>query len=564
MRVDEHSLMDPDIQADPYAYYAALREQAPVYRMPDTGAYVISRYRDIQHVLARPEIWSIDLVGKAGSSMFQHPEALAILEREGWPRNTKLSSDPPEHRIWRSIVDVSFTASRVRASAPFVQSIVDELLEALLRAPGCEFIQAFAAPLPVRVIADRLGLPAEDVPRIKAWSDAWIEPLGYGLSKQREIEVARLGVELQHYLAAKFEEKRRSPGQDILTDLAHARTPDGRPLKDADRMGLAEHILVGGHETVTIALASGLLLLIRQPEVLLELRREPALVKTFVEELLRLESPSQGFFRYALRDAEIAGVKIPAGAMVHLRFAAANRDPEQFPDPDRLDLRRAGAGSHMAFGQGEHHCLGAPLARQELRLAFERLVQTLDALPRARPAPAHVPAGPVAAFAEGAAHRVRATPSRRREMKVSVARATLTTEAIECMLRAAADRARELDIRVHIAVMDPAAELVGFISFEGAPRLAATTARHKAFTAVNTGMSTLAWMQYVDSIPESERRIIAGIEGYIGADGGYPIYQDGLLLGGIGVSGADQARDEACARAAVEALGLTVARNAEA
>jgi uncharacterized protein GlcG (DUF336 family) len=149
-------------------------------------------------------------------------------------------------------------------------------------------------------------------------------------------------------------------------------------------------------------------------------------------------------------------------------------------------------------------------------------------------------------------------------MKVSVARATLTTEAIECMLRAAADRARELDIRVHIAVMDPAAELVGFISFEGAPRLAATTARHKAFTAVNTGMSTLAWMQYVDSIPESERRIIAGIEGYIGADGGYPIYQDGLLLGGIGVSGADQARDEACARAAVEALGLTVARNAEA
>jgi len=140
-------------------------------------------------------------------------------------------------------------------------------------------------------------------------------------------------------------------------------------------------------------------------------------------------------------------------------------------------------------------------------------------------------------------------------VQIAAPRGTLTTAAIETLLRAAADEARRLEIRVHIAVMDSAAELVGFLSFEGAPRLAATTARHKAFTAVNTGMSTLRWKQYVEGIPASERAIIEKIEGYIAADGGYPVVADGQLLGAIGVSGADQARDAACALAALVAVG---------
>ena len=139
-------------------------------------------------------------------------------------------------------------------------------------------------------------------------------------------------------------------------------------------------------------------------------------------------------------------------------------------------------------------------------------------------------------------------------MKKSAPRATLSTEAIETLLQAAAARARALDIRVHIAIADSAAEIVGFLSFEGAPRLAATTARHKALTAVNTGMSTLEWKAYTDSIPADELKIIDKVEGYIAADGGHPIYEDGLLLGGIGISGADQERDADVARRALEAL----------
>ncbi len=141
-------------------------------------------------------------------------------------------------------------------------------------------------------------------------------------------------------------------------------------------------------------------------------------------------------------------------------------------------------------------------------------------------------------------------------MRIAAARGTLSTEATQALLHAAAEEAKRLEILVHIAVMDSSAELVGFLSFEGAPRIAATTARHKAFTAVNTGMSTLRWKQYVESIPASERAIIDGIEGYIAADGGYPVRSGGLLLGGIGVSGADQERDAACALAALAALGL--------
>lgn len=141
-------------------------------------------------------------------------------------------------------------------------------------------------------------------------------------------------------------------------------------------------------------------------------------------------------------------------------------------------------------------------------------------------------------------------------MKASAARATLSTEATERLVAAAAAKARELGIRVHIAVMDSSALLVGWLSFEGAPRLAAKTARDKAFTAVNTGMSTLAWRQYVESIPPSEQRIIDKIDGYIAADGGYPVLENGLLLGAIGVSGADQQRDAAVAKAAIAALGL--------
>jgi cytochrome P450 len=359
MRVEDHSLMDPEIQADPYAYYHALHEQAPVYLMPDSGAYLVSRYRDVQHVISHPEIWSNDLLGKAGFSMFQHEEARQVLEEGGWPRDTRLQTDPPEHRHYRALVAPSFSAGRVKALEPFVREIAESLADEMAGDSECDFVSRYAAWLPIRVITRLLGLPSDDAAQIKAWSDAWVEPLSSAIRGW-------------------MERKRQEPAEDVLCDLTNACFPDGEPLPMAEKMGIAEHLIVGGHETATSALASGVMLLVRETEVQQALRDDPTRIRNFVEEALRLESPSQGFFRFALEDAEVAGVSIPKGSMVQVRFAAANRDPEVFPDPDRLDLERPNAGAHMAFSQGEHHCIGAPLARLELQTAFRTLLERFE------------------------------------------------------------------------------------------------------------------------------------------------------------------------------------------
>ena len=375
MRVEDASLMDPEIQENPFAYYRALHEQAPVYEMPDTGFFLVGGYEELRYVIDHPEIWSNDIGRYTGSSMFQSPDADALLENEGWKRDTRLQSDPPDHQNYRSIVAKAFTAGRIKKLAPFVEELVTKQVDALPDASTCEFMSDFAAGVPIAVITKLLGLPSEDAPKIKHWSDVWVEPLSYGLPPKREIEVARLGVELQQYLAAWMKKKRDSPEQDVLTELELATFPDGTPLPIGERIGIAEHLIVGGHETASSALGSGLMLLGQRPEVEASLRKDASLIRPFVEEVLRLESPSQGFFRYAVRDGEVGGVVIPKGSMVHVRFAAANRDPRQFKNPDKLDLYRKNAATHMAFSTGVHHCIGAPLARLELQTAFRVLLE---------------------------------------------------------------------------------------------------------------------------------------------------------------------------------------------
>ncbi len=374
----EVDLLDPAVQADPYAAYDVLREQAPVWPMPGTGFFVVTSYAGLDGVIRNPGTFSIELGARGMVALFRTEEARRIFREQGWEVGTKLSTDPPEHGAYRSLVDASFTARRVRSSEPFIRAVIGELLDALSPRGGCEFVSEFCVPLPLRVIADRLGLPQEDLPQLKTWSEAWVEPFSYAMSAERELEVAQLMVELQHYLVAKLEEKRSAPREDILSDLATGRLRGERLLTTEEMLGIAEQALVGGNETTTNAIASGMLLLLREREVMAALRDDPSLVKPFVEETLRLESPTQGLLRRTTCDSELLGVPIPKGSMVHLRFGAANRDPEVFPDPTRLDLTRSNAGAHMSFSQGQHHCLGAPLARQEMKLAFETLLERWD------------------------------------------------------------------------------------------------------------------------------------------------------------------------------------------
>lgn len=378
MKIQDHSLMDPAIQEDPFDYYDALLDQAPVYFMPEIDAFVISKYKDIQYIVAHPEIWSIDMRSRPEAQLIRTEAARRILETEGFPRDTKLTTDPPAHTYYRAALRDAFSPARVRSHTDFIAATVDDLVDDMARMESCEFMRQFCWILPIRVITRLLGVPFEDAGQIKHWSDVWVEPLTYGLTEEREIYVAREEVALQRYLVGHLEAKRSNPGPDVLSDMLAARMADGQPMSLADMVGLAEHLIVGGHETATSALGAGMAILAQQPALADTLRTQPELIEPFVEEVLRLESPSQGFFRRAVRDAELRGVEIPAGAMVHLRFAAANRDPEQFPNPRMLDLHRDNGRTHLAFSQGVHHCIGSPYARLELNTAFRALLARFD------------------------------------------------------------------------------------------------------------------------------------------------------------------------------------------
>ena len=393
MKPSDINLLDPVTQEDPFACYEALLARAPVYFMPEINAYMVSSHAAIRHVVTQPAIWSIDFRAHPDAQLIKTPRARALLESEGFPRDTKLTTDPPAHTAYRAAVSKAFMPARVAAQKDFIADVVDALVAQLRQREGCEFMRDFAWTLPMRVVTRLLGVPAEDADRIKHWSDVWVEPLAYGLSEERELYVAQEEIALQKYLVAHMETKLATPGEDILTELANAKMADGSPMPLAEKVGLAEHLIVGGHETATSALGSGMMILAQRPDIAAALRAEPSRVERFVEEVLRLESPSAGFFRVAVQDAELEGVHIPAGSMVHLRFAAANRDASVFARPAELDLDRPNPRAHLAFSYGVHTCLGAPYARLELQVAFRALVQALDdiALDPSEPPPSHIP-----------------------------------------------------------------------------------------------------------------------------------------------------------------------------
>jgi len=382
LALDEIDLFDPEVQQAPYESYQVLRDEAPVWHMPQTGWYVVTRYADVAEVVRKPEVYSMRVGEKLGNPYQSDPEVYRIFKTEGWVNAGSLSTDPPVHQNYRSLVDVSFTAKRVRAMEAGIEKLCHSLVDSFTGKgeTRVELIRAFAYPLPMMVITERLGLPMEDMPQLKAWSEAWVEPFAMNLGAERRLEVARSNVALQQYLVEKFEEKRREPGEDILSDLVQARFEGERPLDTRELLSISEQVLVGGNETTTNAIASGVKLLLDNPGQEALLRSDPSLLPTFVEEVLRLESPTQGLFRVTVCDAVLAGVEIPEGSLVQLRFGAANRDPRQFVDPERLDVTRSNARTQLAFSQGAHVCLGAPLARQEMWLAFRVLLERLEEL----------------------------------------------------------------------------------------------------------------------------------------------------------------------------------------
>lgn len=384
---DTIDLFDPATQENWYPAYERLRAEAPVFQIPGTNLYVLSRYEDIIRVVRDPKLFSVEHERLGGDLLLKYPEARAYYVTHGLGKDvgrgrwSPLTTDPPVHRRYRGLVDQFFQGRGLDAARPMIERLVDALIDGFADNGEVELVKEFAEPLPVTVITSLLGLPLEDIPQLKEWSATWALPFARGLSLDQEMEVARQGVAFQDYIRDVADARRTDPRDDIITHLVQARYDGERSLTDHEIASIVDHLYIGGNETTTFAITSGMWLMLREPGIYQALLDYPERIPTFAEEVLRLESPTQGLYRTASADTEIRGVPIPKGATIHLRFAAANRDAAVFPDPGKLDLERVNASRHLAFSQGEHHCPGAGLSRLEQRIAYERL---LDRLPNLR------------------------------------------------------------------------------------------------------------------------------------------------------------------------------------
>jgi cytochrome P450 len=391
----DYDLMSPRTQSCPYEFYAQLRREAPIYRMPNTGFHLVTSFELAREVIRQPDLFASGVSPMALKPGGVSQAVIDVYTHEGWlPTASCSTSDPPRHTWVRHLLDRLFTVSKVREMTSYIERVANELIDAFAERGHCEFVREFAHPLPMMIIADQIGVPREDLARFKAWSDAIVEPFSMMISPERELECARLVVEMQHYFAERIEERRRRPQTDLLTIIAQATQDDGQPIEMRELLSIVTiDLLASGNETTTAALASGLKLLIDDPAPLGELERNTALYETLAEEILRLESPAQGMFRRVTADTELGGVKLREGDLLSLRFGAANRDETRFSHATRIDLHRAQPGKHLAFGIGRHHCIGAPLARAELIVSFRALLGRLRnfRLTPGTPAPEYIP-----------------------------------------------------------------------------------------------------------------------------------------------------------------------------
>ncbi|MEP0189881.1 MAG: cytochrome P450 [Erythrobacter sp.] len=389
-RVSSYSLMDPKVMSDPYEFYEVLQQEQPVYQMPETGMYFVTRYESVRQILTHPDVFSNDTSLAANKALQSENAEIyqAVLAEKGWGHiQTLQRTDPPVHGRYRKLLDRVFTASRVKELGPRVDNISEELIGNFADRGSCEFVAEYAMPFPGIVIAEQLGLDRSKITTFKRWGDAMLAMATKIMTEEETRATAEIELEAQHFLAEIFEDRRATPQDDLISALVHAHGDDMEPLTIHELQSLMHQLITGGFETTQSAIAHAVWLLVRQPELQEQLYGDPPKIKKFVEESLRWESPVQGLFRVTKTDVELDGTTIPAGSYVIVRYAAANRDAAKFKCPHQFDLNRKNAGAHLAFGSGPHFCVGAMLARREMVTAIGSLISRLKNIALAKPLP---------------------------------------------------------------------------------------------------------------------------------------------------------------------------------
>ena len=356
---------------DPYPAYARLRARDPVHRSRLLSGWFLTRYADIDAVLRDYRRFSSD----PRNGNLPRRRRAALPDADDFPM---LFLDPPDHRRLRSLVNKAFTLRTVNALEPRIRSLTGALLDDIGDPDGFDLMAALAKPLPVTVIAEMIGVPPEDYPRFSVWSAQRARALEPTMSKAEKRAADDAAEAFRGFFGKIIGERRQQPGDDIVSALVHVEE-EGDRLSEREMQNMLRLLLVAGNETTTNLIGNGMLALLRNPGQLQRLRDDPALIDGAIDELLRFDSPVQTDFRYALEDCEVGGTPVRKGEFLALSLGAANRDPDAFGDPDRLDVGREGV-SHLSFGRGIHHCLGAPLARLEARIAFEAILERFGSI----------------------------------------------------------------------------------------------------------------------------------------------------------------------------------------
>jgi cytochrome P450 len=390
--VQDYTLSDVEVSSCPFDYYRAMRSEDPVHLDEKIGTYIVSRHEDIMKALAQPLVFSSGLGFVAQAQQDYSEEIEAYYRAAGLPPLVSVvTSDPPYHTRIRSLMDKAFTAHRVASMEKAMTAIADDIMDGFIDDGRVEFVGQFAVPFPIFVIADQLGISRSDLRAFKRWSDAVVEPLGRKLSRERAMWCAEQTVEMWHYLTERIAERRSAPREDMISDLVHARIEDAEnpTLSLMELIQIVRSLIVAGNETTTTAIGNGLLTLVKDPSLMQTLLGAPEVDRALLrltEELLRLETPVQSVPRVTTEDTELGGRRIPKGSLVLLGYASANRDEAKFECPESLNFERKNVGQHLAFGSGIHRCIGAMLARMEIKISMRQMITRLDNLQLAIPA----------------------------------------------------------------------------------------------------------------------------------------------------------------------------------
>ena len=358
--------LSPSVYTDPYPTYERLRDKDPVHWSPLMDSWVFSRYQHVDGILRDHKRFSNDTSKRGNPSHID--ESFDLTNQP-----SMLFRDPPDHTRLRALVSRAFTPAVIEGLAGHIRDIANDLLDQIDDPAGFDLMEAIAAPLPVIVIAELLGVPTKDRPQFQIWSRHRSRGLEPNITDKERRLVSEAGRELDAYFLAIIDQRRQEPQDDLISGLVAAEEA-GDKLSQAELLAMLRLLLVAGNETTTKLIGNGMLALLRNPEQLDLLRQSPDLMPSAIEELLRYDAPVQLDVRVALEDVEFDGRMVKKGQGVMVLLGSANRDPEVFNGPDRLDLTRQEA-NHISFGRGIHHCLGASLARLEGRLTFEAILE---------------------------------------------------------------------------------------------------------------------------------------------------------------------------------------------